>query len=247
MQLKMATILLVDDEPILLEIMATWLSRHAGKVLIAEDGNDALRTMAAHEIDLVLSDIRMPVMSGIALLKKINELGPRRPRVIFITGFSDISSRQAHDLGAEAILEKPVKREELLEEAQRSLTRLEELWRRPFSGPAPEVKFHADFESLRSALQEKRIAFGRRGFCLVDDDIPYPGPVEFTLHFKADRRVVSGRGIVRWMAPQEHLAGIEITYVEDAARTWMIGLMQPESIAFIPASTNVMAPILGTV
>ena len=90
------------------ELLGTWLEHHVGKVFLAEDGEDAFHVLSAHKIDLILSDVRMPRMSGIELIKKINEAHGQRPPVIFITGFTDLTLREAQDLGAQAILEKPI-------------------------------------------------------------------------------------------------------------------------------------------
>lgn len=239
MDLKQASILLVEDEPMLREIMGVWLGRVVGQVFCAEDGADALRVLAANKIDLIISDVRMPVMDGIALIKKIKDAGVRTPGVIFITGFSDLTLREAYDMGVEAILEKPIKREELLHVAQRSLAEPDELWRTPAAGAAPDLKLNTGFESLAAALDEKRIAFGRRGFCIETNSALHPGPVEFAVDFKADRRVMSGQGVVRWTSPQEHQAGIEITHIDDASRAWLIDLMERSKPAsFIPRSTG---------
>lgn len=239
MDLKEASILLVEDEPLLREIMAEWLRRTVKEVFCAENGAEAVPILAAHKIDLVLSDVRMPVMDGIALLKKINSRGTHRPRMIFMTGFSDLTLREAHDLGADALLEKPMKREELLHEAQRSLTEPDELWRMPPAETAPIVKLKTNFESLAAAQEKKRIAFGRRGFCIACNSALHTGPIDFTLVFKADQRAISGHGTVRWTAPQEDQAGIEIMHLSDASRTWMIDLMRRNHpVPFIPASTG---------
>jgi CheY-like chemotaxis protein len=235
MELKQASILLVDDEPFLREIMGEWLARVAGQVFCAEDGAEALKILAANKIDLILSDVRMPVMDGISLLKNVKKAGARTPGVIFITGFSDVPLREAYDMGAEAILEKPITREELLNIAQRALAEAGELWRGP-PGTAPEIKLKITFDSLTGALQEKRIAFGRRGFCI---DTPHglsKGPVEFAVEFRDDRLVLSGQGVVRWIAPEESKAGIEITCLDDASRTWVVDHVErSKPLAFIPA------------
>jgi CheY-like chemotaxis protein len=247
MNLKEAAILLVDDEPILREIMAEWLGRAVGHVILAADGTEALRLLAANKIDLIISDVRMPGMDGVALLQKINEAGTHKTRMILITGFSDLSLRQAHDMGAEAVLEKPINRTDLLEAAQRSLADPEELWRQP-STRTPEVRLHMDFESLDAALKEKRIAFGRRGFCVAAECGLHPGPLEFRVNFKADQRTVSGQGAVRWVAADENQAGIEITHIDDANRKWVIDVMERgQRVAFIPASTGLaQATVLRT-
>ena len=236
MELKHATLLLVEDEPFLREIMCAWLERAVGRALCAENGREAARIVAANKVDLIISDVRMPVMDGIALLKQINERPTPRPRLIFITGFSDLTLREAYDMGAEAILEKPIKREELLEIAKTSLASVEELWRHP-AGTAAEPQLKASFLSLPTALQEKRIGIGRRGFCIKPPHALRKGPVKFAVEFREERIVLSGQGIVRWMAPEETVAGIEITHLDLPGRNWMIGhLKRSKPLAFIPSS-----------
>lgn len=234
MELKQASILLVDDEPFLGELMAGWLARAAGQVFTAQDGAEALNILAANKIDLVLSDVRMPVMDGIALLKEVKARGVRKPAVIFITGFSDVPLRDAFDMGVEAILEKPISREELLEIARRALAETDVLWRE-VPGTPPAMKMKLSFGSLATALQEKRIAFGRRGFCIDSAHDLCEGPVEFAVEFRDDHLVLSGQGVVRWTAPEEGKAGIEIAYLDDACRTWVVNhVEQSEPLAFIP-------------
>ena len=229
-----SAILVVDDEPFLREIMAGWLARVAGHVLSAEDGAEALKVLAANKIDLILSDIRMPVMDGMALLKKIKETGVRTPEVIFLTGFSDVPLREAYDMGAEAVLEKPISREELLDIAKRALMEADELWRNPPCA-ALETKLEMTFSSLAAAMKENRIGFGRRGFCIDSAAGLSEGPVEFTMEFEDDRLVLSGQGVVRWTAPKEGKAGIEITCLRDGSRTWMVDhLKRNKPLAFIP-------------
>ena len=238
MDMKQASILLVEDEPILREIMGEWLGRMVGRVFCAEDGMEALKIVAGNRIDLLISDVRMPGMDGIALLKKINETGAHRAPMIFITGFSDLALREAFDMGAEAILEKPIRREELLDLVKRSLMESGELWREPAEA-APEMKLKTSFESLAAALEQQRIAFGRRGFCIHPTEAVSEGPVEFALTFKADQRVLSGQGVVRWTEPQEGQAGIEILHLDDACRPWLIELLeQNRPGSFIPRSTG---------
>ena len=234
MELKQASILLVDDEPFLREIMGGWLARVAGQVFCAENGAEALKILAASKIDLILSDVRMPVMDGIALLKTVKEMGARTPGVIFITGFSDLPLREAFDMGAEAVLEKPITREELLDIARRALVQVDELWREP-QGTAPEMKLKISFASLAATLRDKQIAFGRRGFCIDTAHGLREGPVEFAVEFRDDRLVLSGQGVVRWTAPEEGKAGIEITCLDDTSRTWVVEHVErSKPLAFIP-------------
>jgi hypothetical protein len=137
-------------------------------------------------------------------------------------------------MGVEAVLEKPISREELLEIARRALAETDVLWQEA-PGIAPAMKLKLSFGSLATALQEKRIAFGRRGFSIDSAHDLYEGPVEFAVEFRDDRLVLSGQGVVRWTAPEEGKAGIEITYLDDACRTWVVDhVEQSEQLAFIP-------------
>jgi CheY-like chemotaxis protein len=247
MDIKKATILLVDDEPFLREIMAGWLARAVGRVVCAEDGADALRILADEDIDLILSDVRMPVMDGIALLKNIGGTRNGAPGVIFITGFSDVPLREAYDMGVEAILEKPITREELLKLAARALADPDELWQGDPSD-ALEMKLKSSFTGLATALAERRIAFGRRGFCVETAGNLHEGPVEFVIEFKQDRLVLSGQGVVRWTAPAESKAGIEITWLDDASRDWMVDYVERNKpAAFIPGLAGLDSPLQANI
>lgn len=130
MQLKEASVLLVDDESVLLDLMREWLQQLVGTVFCAGDGVQALQVLDTHRVDLVITDIRMPVMNGIALLKEMKARGRCAPSLIFITGFADIEVRDAYDLGAEALVEKPVVHDGLIEIMQRSLSEPPERWKK---------------------------------------------------------------------------------------------------------------------
>ena len=236
MQLKDATVLIVDDEPVLCEIKSAWLIRLVGQVLVAGNGAEALEVLAANHVDLVITDIRMPVMDGVTLLKKITDSAKPRPSVIFITGFSDFEPRDAYDLGADAILEKPMERNDLLQAVKRSLASRLELWRTPVD-VMPASVLHSSFASLATALHERKIAFGRGGFCIATSQDLQEGPIGILLDFHEDRSTLQGQGIVRWVAATEGLVGIELLYVAPISCEWVAELAEHSEIAtFIPRS-----------
>jgi YesN/AraC family two-component response regulator len=113
MKLSDAALLFVEDEPLLRESMGEWLARKAGRVFCAQHGKEALEILARNKIDLLITDVRMPVMDGISLVKRINTTGPR-PCVILVTGFNESVLHDASKLGVDAIVEKPLDRDELL-------------------------------------------------------------------------------------------------------------------------------------
>jgi CheY-like chemotaxis protein len=236
MQLKDASILVVDDEPVLLDIMSEWFKSFVARVHSAADGGQALEILSSEKINLVITDVRMPVMDGITLLRKIKAGGAYTPSLIFVTGFADIHARDAYDLGAQALLEKPIERDDLIEVAQHCLCEPGERWSRP-RNPSTYPVLRRRFKSLAQALQGHEIAFGRGGFCIESSEPLEEGPMEIELDFKADSYVLSGQGIVRWLASRENQVGVELTYVAEPSRAHAIELTE-NATAFIPRSTG---------
>ena len=117
-----STILIVDDERNTREGLGRYLKRRHN-VLLAEDGPTALELLKANAIDVVLSDIRMPGMDGIELLRRIRELHPG-VAVIMLTAYGDVETAvEAMRAGAADYLAKPVNFDDLsirIEKALRS-------------------------------------------------------------------------------------------------------------------------------
>jgi CheY-like chemotaxis protein len=235
MQLKDATVLVVDDEPHYREIISEWFAREGSKVLTAEDGRRALELVEKDGVNAIVADIRMPVMDGTELIQRVKAMGKYTPAAVSISGFSDLTPRDAYDLGIEAQLSKPVARKVLVAALRKTLMDREELWAEPFRDTTlPTVA--VAFESLAEAMRQKRIAFGRGGFCMTSD-VPFPeeASISFELNFTGDGQKVSGQGIVRWSVAKERLTGIEITRVAEASRAWVAGLADAnKTVSFIP-------------
>jgi two-component system response regulator HydG len=102
-----AVILVVDDEPELCRALDKLLSRNGYEVLTAGNGEDALEVLRANEVDLVLSDLQMPRMGGVELLKAGRVISPETEFVI-ITGHGTIEvAVDAMKRGAYDFIEKP--------------------------------------------------------------------------------------------------------------------------------------------
>ncbi len=83
-------ILIVDDEPANLRTLAR-LFREDYEVLTAASGDEALVLLGQHDVALLITDQRMPGMTGIELLKKTVPLRPRMVRII-LTGYTDVDA-----------------------------------------------------------------------------------------------------------------------------------------------------------
>ncbi len=102
-----ATILVVDDEPELCRALSKLLSRNGYRVLTAGNGEEALTVLRQQDVHLVLSDLQMPRMGGLELLKAAHVVSPSTQFVI-ITGHGTIETAvDAMLAGADNFIEKP--------------------------------------------------------------------------------------------------------------------------------------------
>lgn len=110
-------ILVVDDEPLILKLMASILDKHGYQVTTATDGREALTRITADPPDLVLMDISMPNVDGFEALERIKttEEWARIPVIMLTGAHLDRQSRmRSLELGADDFLSKPFDEEELV-------------------------------------------------------------------------------------------------------------------------------------
>ncbi len=114
-------ILVVDDDESLREFLEILLVKEGYRVYPAENGEKALDILDSNEISMVISDIRMPGMDGVSLLKAIKTKRPDLP-VVLITAFASMDSAvSAMKEGAWDYLTKPFRIEELREILEKAL------------------------------------------------------------------------------------------------------------------------------
>lgn len=110
----MNTILVVDDEPNYLIVLSELLKEEGFEVMTAESGGEGLKIVEKNDLDLVITDMRMPGMDGLELLKAIKKYDKDLP-VIMITAFGEVEKAVvAMKAGAYNYLAKPFNNEELL-------------------------------------------------------------------------------------------------------------------------------------
>ena len=113
-------ILLLEDDPVLSEIIEEFLCEHGLHVKLFYDGKTALDAIFEHKFDLLLLDINVPSLNGFELLREIKNARISTP-VIFITSLDQISDvKKGFALGAEDYLKKPFDLEELLVRIERT-------------------------------------------------------------------------------------------------------------------------------
>ncbi len=139
-------ILVVDDEPNLLVTISRILSRHGYRVLTANNGAEALDALHRDVIDVMITDLNMPVMDGMTLLREVADL-EAKPSTVVLTGYGTIQSAvDAMKHGAADYLIKPCNPDELKLVIDRQLE-MRSL-RREVSDLRREVKRHQRYGAL---------------------------------------------------------------------------------------------------
>ncbi len=106
-------VLIVDDEPNLRKILSVQLSRDGYDVLTAEDGEQGLTYLRDHHIDLVITDLKMPKVDGMTLLRRALQEDPDLP-VVMITAHGTVDTAvEALKIGAFDYLTKPFDKDEV--------------------------------------------------------------------------------------------------------------------------------------
>ncbi|THF77812.1 response regulator transcription factor [Cohnella fermenti] len=157
----MLTVYLADDEPVILRGLRKLLDwDKLGLEIIGEcrNGDDLIRAIEADKPDLVITDIAMPRMTGIEVLKRIRE-GGWPTRVVFISAYREFSYAQdALSFGAAGYLIKPINRAKLEEIVRKTVDNIRSEARQQIN----EVKLrdletkqrrHAEWEDLKSLLE----------------------------------------------------------------------------------------------
>jgi two-component system NtrC family response regulator len=118
--LRQIKILLADDDPNFRKVVIYNLERLGATVTTAADGREALRLFEGGGFDLVLTDVRMPEMDGMALLRAVRERDDQVP-IILLTAHGEIEMAvEAMQAGANDFLTKPFERQRLADKIERA-------------------------------------------------------------------------------------------------------------------------------
>lgn len=121
----MATILIVDDYPPNHRLMSFVLEQSGFAVVTAYDGQQALDKLSMTSVDLVVTDLTMPKMDGLALARALRDDArySTLPIIVVTASGKEQDYIRATGVGVDAILTKPVDSEELVREVSRLVTR----------------------------------------------------------------------------------------------------------------------------
>lgn len=226
--LKGKILLVVDDEVDLRYIVSSELEFMGATVFQAGDIATAKKLLSEHKIDLIVSDIRMPGGTGIDLLVSVKSRDVVSPPVILITGFADITVEDAFKKGAEALVNKPFKLDDLIKMVVR------------YTSPFDE-RFKENVIALKEVVSiSPKIKFGRGGFTMeisTEGRRYDPGDA---VNFKAGD--LEGVGVCRWLKAVDKnyhrgLMGIEFMNLNNPSMRQFKKIYDSEQLlAYIPVS-----------
>jgi DNA-binding response OmpR family regulator len=110
------TVLVVDDDPAIVELMGQFLTRQGLVVISAYDGQQCLEMVRQGHIDAIILDIMMPDMNGLTVCAALRKMtSTQSVPIIFLTAYDDPEIRLAGaELGGNAFLVKPIRGQDLL-------------------------------------------------------------------------------------------------------------------------------------
>ncbi|MDT8445118.1 MAG: response regulator [Desulfuromonadales bacterium] len=109
-------ILVVDDSETVRQVLQMTLANSGFHVVEAEDGHDALKKLSHNSVDMMITDLNMPNMDGLELIKQVRQAGAHRftPIVMLTTESSEEKKLAGREAGASGWIVKPFKPEQLL-------------------------------------------------------------------------------------------------------------------------------------
>jgi two-component system response regulator AtoC len=161
------SILVVDDDPAMRHLVSVILADHGWEARAVATAADALRELEARDADLVLTDVRMPGMDGLALLREIQRLRPELTVIVMSAYGAHEAAIEAMKAGAYDYLSKPFRRDEvvlvirkaeererLARENRRLRTELAQGWA-PSNLVGPSVPMQEVLRQLRKVAPQK--------------------------------------------------------------------------------------------
>jgi DNA-binding NtrC family response regulator len=148
-----ATVLVVDDDPAVGVVLRALLEQAGVQAIHEASGQAALERLGSSPVDLVVTDLRMPGMDGIELLRRVVESWPDIP-VIMLTAHGTVSTAvEAMRIGAADFLLKPFEREEVLYAVRKALQSTEQLREQPPRRATLESRIIGDCRAMRELAE----------------------------------------------------------------------------------------------
>ena len=170
------SVLVVDDEPTIAEVVSRYLERAGYETHIAADGNEAIDAAATHRPDLVVLDLMLPGIDGLEVMRRLREHDRGRTPVILLTAKGEESDRVIGlRLGADDYVVKPFSPAELV-------ARVDAVLRRVDSAPEHEAPIEFDDMTIdpaarRVVVRGEEVQLTQREFDVLLFLARHPGQV----------------------------------------------------------------------
>lgn len=105
--------MIVDDDPILLRMIQIYLSDFPAELKLMKNGRSALRELERTDCDLIITDIQMPEMDGLTLIRRARDIKPDVPVIVLSAFGMEKLAQKVVDIGASVLLPKPFDRDTL--------------------------------------------------------------------------------------------------------------------------------------
>lgn len=195
-------ILIVDDEELLRETLNEEFSSFGAEVFEAQNGIEAWTHLEKHDVDLVISDIRMAGGDGVSLLKAIKSKNRKRPSMVLASGFADFSAEDAFELGTAELLPKPFHLDQVLRIVVRFSYPIEARWSQVPEDLPPTIAEARCLRGSFSDFETHDFKFGYGGFYYKGPRIFIKADDWLKFEFKFPGSILpelSGTGKLKWL------------------------------------------------
>ncbi|MBE0648675.1 MAG: response regulator [Bacteroidales bacterium] len=199
----MSKILIIEDDPILLESLAEFLQEEGMEVIEAENGKQGVELASRELPDLILCDIFMPKMNGYETFEKLkSDVNTSLIPFIFLTAKAEREDiLYGMTLGADDYITKPIDFDELLARITKRMEKTRETIRRS------EIKYHAVFETAHDAILLIRLS----DFAIADAN---QAAVDLLGHTREEILQTSGRRFIQSIDLKETLSKHDLKTME---------------------------------
>ncbi len=247
-----STILVVDDEEDILDLLDWRLTSEGFVVKQASNVEHAHAILKANDIDLILSDMRMPGQDGLDLLNFVKNRNLEKPVMLILTGQTNIAVEDIFHKGAEGIVYKPMELDVLVATIREYLIKRSHQWleisAKPdisLKSPQPLNQEVSKFSCLNTGCADDlNLSFGRGGMF-----VPVPLPTilptlnkEFSFEINLGAQRLYGKGLARWVreTPVNDTKirgfGLEFSALTPNSREMVLQRLKAnKTLAFIPA------------
>jgi CheY-like chemotaxis protein len=230
-------VLVVEDDDGLRETLKFEFEFFGCHVATARDGAEGLTHFKANKIDLIASDLRMPVCDGIQLLSGVRAISKVEPPFVFLTGYSEYNLWDVLHQGADMMLKKPASPFNLLDAMKHLMEPLEQRWREK-----PKEEAFTTIELKNAGAGSPGYLMGRSGFFMANALVKEFSKLKVghiigfsSAAYSSEGKNIEGLGRVVWKREASIGAlppgcGVEFVYFAEPVRQVVLGYLKAHAL-----------------